>query len=168
MINFFTSLLNQSKIKINFSVFSLRSRLFFSKISKQVYEIYPPKAVLKDSTRQIYTIMLELESYLSYYYLHTNFENIIKNGFIPSKTSQNNLNFIYKDDEKNLLNIDLNDDIIDSFKFIYILLKLNFNEISNEMLIRNLIQNIFPKLTLTDFSKNLFYFRISLSNLHFS
>ncbi len=45
---------------------------------------------------------------------------MISKQFIPSKTAQNGLNFITKDEESNLIKKEQSPDIINVFKFILI------------------------------------------------
>lgn len=80
-------------------------------------------------------------------------ENYLNRGFIPSKTAQNSLNFLTKEDENNLYKLSNNEQIQNLFRLIYILLKEDYESISPENLITNLSKNIFPKYNVENFSK---------------
>jgi len=66
--------------------------------------------------------------------------------FAPSKTAQNGLNFLTKDEEGNLAKKDQPNEIINIFKLVYVLVNESYEHLPLNQLIPNLLTNIFPKL----------------------
>ena len=122
---------------------------------KNVYLEYPPLAVLKDYYFLKQDSIFLLENYLSFYFSNPNYENKIKKNFVPSKTAQNGLNFISKEDELVLGNSDLSssEEIISTFKIIYILVNQNYKNYDENLLASNLINNIMVKFGVSNLSK---------------
>lgn len=80
-------------------------------------------------------------------------QSYISKGFLPSKTAQNSLNFLTKEDEINLnKQCDL-EQIQNLFKLIYILLNEDYESISPQDLITNLITNVLSKYKVESISK---------------
>jgi hypothetical protein len=79
--------------------------------------------------------------------------NYIEKGFIPSKTAQNGLNFLTKEDENNLYKLSNIEQVQNLVKLIYILLNESYENISSETLISNLVNNLFAKYHVDNFSK---------------
>lgn len=81
-------------------------------------------------------------------------QNMITQSFKPSKTAQNCLNFITKNEELQLLNIDISDkNIMGIIRAIYVLVKEEEKLIPNENLVSNLIMKILPKHKVDSISK---------------
>jgi len=65
--------------------------------------------------------------------------------FTPSKTAQNGLNFVTKEEESNLVKKDQPIEIINIFKLVYHLLNEDYSDLPQNQIISNLLTNIFPK-----------------------
>jgi hypothetical protein len=91
----------------------------------------------------------QLEKEYRQYVTDTETEESINKQFIPSKTALNGLNFVTKDEEKNLA-MKESSDLHYVFKLIYIILK---EEIPESNIIHNLVYNIVPKLGEKSLSK---------------
>lgn len=89
-------------------------------------------------------------------------ELLVNCSFKPSKTAQNGLNFITKEDEAHLASMykdpsaEIHEDIITIFKVIYILIKQKQDKTVPHLIIDNLINNIMPKYKIENLSKNFF------------
>ena len=84
-------------------------------------------------------------------------QNFINKGFIPSKTAQNSLNFLTREDENNLQKYAQIEQVQSIIKLIYILLNESFEDISIENLIPNLLTNLFQKYKVDNFSKIIYF-----------
>jgi hypothetical protein len=73
---------------------------------------------------------------------------------LPSKTAQNSLNFLTKEDENNLNKQCNLEQIQNLFKLIYVLLNEDYENISPEDLISNMLTNILIKYKAESISKN--------------
>ncbi len=73
---------------------------------------------------------------------------------MPSKTAQNSLNFLTKEDENNLNKQCNLEQIQNLFKLIYVLLNEDYENISPEDLISNMLTNILIKYKAESISKN--------------
>jgi hypothetical protein len=73
---------------------------------------------------------------------------------LPSKTAQNSLNFLTKEDENNLNKQCNLEQIQNLFKLIYVLLNEDYENISPEDLINNMLTNILIKYKAESISKN--------------
>ena len=83
---------------------------------------------------------------------------LLNEKFYPSFTAQNNLNFLIKDQINLVLKEKfINEEILDLYRIIYILIREKFNEITTENLIPNLIYNIIPKFNIEGLSKFIFF-----------
>lgn len=126
--------------------------------------MYPPKQVLSDylkfNAKKISTIEKILNNIEDF--SHFMF-------FSPSRTAQNGLNFITKEDEMLLCSLpydENNENIFDMFRFIYILLNEEFSNFKSEKIIPNLFNVIMPKYNSSNL-KHLFEFTIC-TNLNIS
>ncbi len=72
---------------------------------------------------------------------------------MPSKTAQNSLNFLTKEDENNLNKQCNLEQIQNLFKLIYILLNEDYESVSPEDLISNMLTNILIKFKAESISK---------------
>jgi hypothetical protein len=72
---------------------------------------------------------------------------------LPSKTAQNSLNFLTKEDENNLNKQCNLEQIQNLFKLIYILLNEDYESVSPEDLISNMLTNILIKFKAESISK---------------
>lgn len=82
--------------------------------------------------------------------------NFINNGFIPSKTAQNSLNFITREDENNLSKYSNIEQVQSIIKLIYVLLNESYKDIPIENLIPHLLINLFQKYKVENLS-NIFF-----------
>ena len=81
-------------------------------------------------------------------------EALINKQFTPSKTAQNGLNFVTKDEEHNLCKKEQPEEILNVFRLIYILINEPYTQIPPQKLIENLTSGIFEKLGAENLSKN--------------
>ena len=79
---------------------------------------------------------------------------ILNKKFIPSKTAQNGLNFVTKEEENNLLTNELPDEIVNIFKLIYLYLDESFDHLDGQKLIHYLVNTIIKKYNCENFSTN--------------
>jgi hypothetical protein len=137
-------------------------RLMFVKSNKMIFKKYPPKEVLSDYSILLSEKLFKLNLYLSHYENDKEIGHLISRSFIPSKTAQNGLNFITKENEIHLIDYEQVastveesfKDVLDMFKFIYILLHQRYDKVDQKMLISNLINKILPKIKIENLSKN--------------
>ncbi len=90
--------------------------------------------------------------------------------FTPSKTAQNGLNFVTKDEENNLCKKEQPEEILNVFRLVYILLNEPLINIPPQKLIENLTTVVFEKLGVENLSKRiklLTFNRIPLFNSNF-
>ena len=85
--------------------------------------------------------------------------NIINKPFIPTKTAQNGLNFITKDEEGYLIKKEQPQEMISLFTVIYVLLNENYEQIEPQRIISNLFTEIYAKYQV-DTIKELFFSHI--------
>jgi hypothetical protein len=131
-------------------------------MNKNVYREYPPRIVLRDYSYLLNDNVKSLENYLNFYFSQPENENKVNKVFAPSKTAQNGLNFISKEDEANLTKEDFStlpahQEIINTFKIILILLKQNYEMFEDKELPDALITNIMKKFKIDSLSKINFF-----------
>lgn len=98
-----------------------------------------------------------LNKYLNKHCSNLEIEKLLSNCFAPSKTAQNCLNFITKTEEDTLQNIqEINCDIVNMIKLIYLMINENFDNISNEDLVSNLFLEILPSHNVDSLSKSFY------------
>ncbi len=137
-------------------------RLTFSKMSKDVYSEYPPLETLNDYLNLLHENIITKESYLSFYMVSPEQEKLICKPFVPSKTAQNGLNFITKEEEllfshENLISLPAREEINAILKIIYILLRQNYEKIDENLLGDQLINKILVKMKIDNLSKTHLY-----------
>lgn len=154
----------------------MKTRLLFSRLNKNVHREYPLKTVLKDYSYLLTGKLKYLENYLTIYFSHAETERKISKIFTPSKTAQNGLNFISKQDELNFPKEDFTHlqgyvEIMNIFKIILILLKHNYEKYEEKELPSVLINKIMTKFSIENFSNiniNNNFFRIPLPQYYYS
>jgi len=90
---------------------------------------------------------------LSRYLTDNTLESLINKQFNPSKTAQNGLNFVTKEEENNLLKKDQPEEILNVFRLIYILLNEDYKDITPQKIIENLNTKIFARMGVENISK---------------
>jgi hypothetical protein len=83
-----------------------------------------------------------------------NTEILVGKLFIPSKTSQNGLNFLTKEDENSLAISDQSEEIIYLFKLIYLYLNEPYEHLSDQNVISYLINDLEKKYNVENLSKS--------------
>lgn len=138
---------------ILYSVVPLNMRLIFARSNRIIYQQYNFRNILEDYRHILIEKISKLESTFSQTHKETQF--MLNKQFEPSKTAQNGLNFITKEDEISLANERINnDEVINIFKIIFILLKQNADKIDPAILPELLINRVFKKLKIDSLSKN--------------
>jgi hypothetical protein len=95
------------------------------------------------------------EDTYSIYLNDPNVKALINKQFTPTKTAEHGLSFIKKEDELNLTKSWPGDDVIEVFKFIYVLIDENLEDLEPDYFIENLFINIMPKLGYSNISKQI-------------
>jgi len=96
-----------------------------------------------------------LEERLKTYMNDNETKELVINGFIPSKTAQNGLNFISTTDEKNLANTTQPNEIINIFKIMFLMMNEPLHNLNEQDLIKHLMTRIYPRVGI-DNIKSLF------------
>jgi hypothetical protein len=123
-----------------------------------VEEIYPTYIFSEDFKKQVVKKTKNIEKRINYLNLNEKTKNIINSEFKPSNTALRCLSFIQQVDEQQLLMLtEINSELINFIKVIYILLKENEN-ISPENIISNLYTEILPKLKIRSLSNNKYFY----------
>ena len=117
---------------------SQKIRLIFS--NPELYKNFSKKLLLKELISSYETKYIKCSEFLSKYDL-----NIINKPFIPTKTAQNGLNFITKDEEGYLIKKEQPQEMISLFTVIYVLLNENYEQIEPQKIISNLFTEIYAK-----------------------
>lgn len=130
----------------------MKERFLFTKSHKLIIENYKPKYIIKDYARLVEIRISILEEFLNTYIAEPEVEYLVSKSFKPSRTAQNGLNFITKEEEENLRNMEYNDEIANIVRIIYILMKQNYDKVNPEMLVENLFSNIFQKFKIENLS----------------
>ena len=143
-------------------VIPLKTRLLFSRINKNVYREYPARIVLRDYSYLLNDNVKCLENHLTFYFNQPENESKVNKVFAPSKTAQNGLNFLSKEDEAKLIKEDFSSlpahqEIISSFKIILILLKQNYEIFEDNELPKALLTIIMKKFKIESLSKINFF-----------
>jgi hypothetical protein len=136
-------------------------RLTFSKMSKEVYSHYPPTEILNEYLCLLQENIFTKENYLSLFMMSPEEEKLICKPFVPSKTAQNGLNFITKEEEllfshENLVNLPAREEINAILKIIYILIRQNYEKIEENLLGDQLINKILSKMKIDNLSNDTF------------
>ncbi len=124
---------------------------------ENVYKEYPPIEVVKDYAALLTENIIAKENYLSFYLSNPEDEKLICKSFVPSKTAQNSLNFITKEEEiiltqENISTLPVRDEIIGIFKIIFLLIRQNFEKVDETLLPEYLINKILVKLKIDNLS----------------
>jgi hypothetical protein len=82
---------------------------------------------------------------------------MVNKSFIPSKTAQNGLNFISKDEENNLATNSQPEDIVYLFKLIYLYLGESFEDQTDQTLIGYLVNDLEKKYGVDSLSNLVLY-----------
>ena len=130
-------------------------------------EIYKKTGVGSVSKLALDKMTLTVNYYEDTYSIYLNDANVkalINKTFIPTKTAEHGLSFIKKEDEINLTKNWPGDDIIEVFKFIYVLIDEDLEQILPEEIIENLFNKIMPRLGYTNIS-NTTILLIFISNI---
>lgn len=77
----------------------------------------------------------------------------VSKPFTPSKTAQNGLNFITRDEESNLSKKEQPNEIINIFRLIYMIVDEEYEYLPQNQIISNFIQVLLPKLKGENLSK---------------
>ena len=131
---------------------SQKIRLIFS--NPELYKNFSKKLLLKELISSYETKYIKCSEFLSKYDL-----NIINKPFIPTKTAQNGLNFITKDEEGYIMKKEQPQEMISLFTVIYVLLNENYEQIEPQRIISNLFTEIYAKYQV-DTIKELFFSHI--------
>jgi hypothetical protein len=86
---------------------------------------------------------------------------MVNKQFLPSKTAQNGLNFVTKEEEHSLANKDQPDEIINIFKLVYLYLNEPLEGQTELTIIAHLINELLPKYHAENLSKLLLTHRIA-------
>lgn len=106
----------------------------------ELYKNFSKKILLKELISSYETKFINCSEFLSKYDL-----NHINKPFIPTKTAQNGLKFITKEEENYLLKKEQPKEIINIFTLIFILLNEEYEYIPPEQLISHLINEVYTK-----------------------
>ena len=120
----------------------------------ELYKNFSKKLLLKELISSYETKYIKCSEFLSKYDL-----NIINKPFIPTKTAQNGLNFITKDEEGYIMKKEQPQEMISLFTVIYVLLNENYEQIEPQRIISNLFTEIYAKYQV-DTIKELFFSHI--------
>ena len=133
----------------------IKIRLTFSRLNTHVYNALSTKLILKDYSNLLHVKAVKLESYLNHYSANPDTEQMTNKVFKPSKTAQNGLNFITKEEEIALSQEEfiMSDEIFDLFRVIYILIKQNYELIEESKLVNHLLTTLFTKFKIENLSK---------------
>jgi hypothetical protein len=80
-------------------------------------------------------------------------DNQVNKVFAPSKTASNGLNFITKEEENNLMKKEQQNEVLNIFRCIYIIINESYVGIPSNKLIENLIIGIFQRRKIENLSK---------------
>ncbi len=112
--------------------------------------------ILSDHLENLDKEIKGIENLYSKYFNDLTVEALMNKQFTPSKTAQNGLTFVTKDEENNLCKKEQPEEILNVFKIIYTLINEKYDEIPPQKLIENMIINILPKIKVDNLSKNIF------------
>lgn len=125
-------------LKSNFLSENQKISIIFK--NPELYKNFSKKILLKELISSYETKFINCSEFLSKYDL-----NHINKPFIPTKTAQNGLKFITKEEENYLLKKEQPKEIINIFILIFILLNEEYENIPPEQIISYLINEIYKK-----------------------
>jgi cell division protein FtsI/penicillin-binding protein 2 len=142
----------------------IKQRLQFRRMNKCVSREYPHSKLLTDYLGFLKQIIPKSEKEIKLFILshHVSDENLLKTRFKLSKTAQNCLNFLTKQEEDELLQLfnqnksEIPALLISIIKIIYILINYDYTNIPNNMLLDNIYTNIFKQFNVDRLSKSYF------------
>lgn len=121
--------------------------------NNEIYTQSNPKQIITDKLDFIQNEIKNKEGLYSQYFNDPQAETLINKQFTPSKTAQNGLNFVNKDEEANLCKKEQADEIINVFRLIYLLIDEKLPEdLAPAKYIDNLLHTILPKLNVENLS----------------
>lgn len=125
-----------------------------------------PNHILFDKITDIENNISSIENQNEKYFSDPTVDAMVNKPFTPSKTAQNGLTFVTKDEENNLCKKEQPEEILNVFRIIYVLVNHKYDDIPPQKLIDNMINVILPNLKIENLSKNLknLYFRIFIFN----
>ena len=138
-------------------------------LDKLVWQEYPNIELLNDYSdmirQKIHSNRKAINSFISLHNIRN--PSILRNRFQLTKTAQNCLNFLTKQEESDLkqkfMERNISGLLVDIFRILYILLDKDPNTVKVEQLMDNMISNIYNKYGADNLSKYLFnYFRINV------
>ncbi len=77
---------------------------------------------------------------------------------MPSKTAQNGLTFVTKDEEANLCKKEQPEEILNVFRIIYTIINEKYDHLEPGRLIDNMVNTILPKIQVENLSKIIFIY----------
>jgi hypothetical protein len=81
-------------------------------------------------------------------------DNQVNKVFAPSKTASNGLNFITREEENNLIKKEQQNEVLNIFRSIYIIINESYEGIPSNKIIENLLIGIFQKRKIENLSKH--------------
>ena len=146
---------------------SLKGKFTVIKMYPSLYKAFDSKLsfLLEAKIDALSKTVTEIENTLSKY---DDVDSYINKNFTPSKTAQNSLTFVTKEEEKNLIKKeDLPNEIGLIFKLVYYIIDEQFDkELPTNKLIENLINVVFPKYEAKDLRNLLINFANQNQNLN--
>ena len=137
----------------NSKILDLKSRFLLILSSKKLKQNFEIKSLLTEKLNESEASLLKLEENYGKYLDDPTVSYLLTKVFLPSKTAQNGLTFVTKDEEANLCKKEQPEEILNVFRIIYTLINEKYDHLEPGRLIDNMVNTILPKIQVENLSK---------------
>lgn len=137
----------------NSDVLDLKYRYLISTSIPKIKENFNFKNLISRKIFYLEQSLNKLDADYAKYFDDPTVSYLISKMFNPSKTAQNGLTFVTKEEETNLCKKEQPEEILNVFRIIYIIINEDYEVIQSNKLIDNLINVVLVKIKVENLSK---------------
>jgi hypothetical protein len=137
----------------NSEIMDLKNRFLIASTIPKIKSNFDFKNLISKKIQLLEQSFNKLETEYAKYFDDPTVSYLISKMFNPSKTAQNGLTFVTKEEEANLCKKDQPEEILNVFRIIYIIINEDFESVQPNKLIDNLINVVLAKIKVENLSK---------------
>ena len=142
---------------VNSEMLELKNRYLIASTVPKIKTNFNFKGLINEQIKSLEVSLNKFETDYAKYFDDPTVSYLISKMFNPSKTAQNGLTFVTKEEEAILCRKDQPEEILNVFRIIYIIINEDFEPVAPNKLIDNLINVVLPKIKVENLSKNFNY-----------